>query len=92
MKWVLFLLLFLFLFFQFKLWVGDGSMVDVRELRREIAEQQEENIRLKERNLQLEAEVKDLKEGLEAIEERARANLGMIKKGETFYHVIKDDE
>ena len=92
MKWILFLLIALFLFFQFKLWVGDGSMVDVRELRREIAEQKEENKHLKERNMQLEAEVKDLKEGLEAIEERARANLGMIKEGETFYHVIKEKE
>lgn len=92
MKWILFLLIALFLFFQFKLWVGDGSMVDVRELRREIAEQKEENKHLKDRNMQLEAEVEDLKEGLEAIEERARANLGMIKEGETFYHVIKENE
>ena len=92
MKWVLFLLVFLFLFFQYKLWVGEGSMVDVHELRREIASLQEENKRLHARNLELDAEVVDLKEGLEAIEERARANLGMIKKGETFYHVIKEDE
>ena len=67
-------------------------MVDVHELRREIANLQEENKRLHARNLELDAEVVDLKEGLEAIEERARANLGMIKKGETFYHVIKEDE
>ena len=92
MKWALFLLVVLFLFFQYKLWVGDGSMVDVNELRREIATLQEENKRLQARNLELDAEVEDLKEGLDAIEERARANLGMIKKGEIFYHVISDDK
>jgi len=92
MKWLLFSLVFLFLLLQFKLWVGDGSMVDVNELRREIQIQQDENKRITERNQELEAEVKDLKEGLAAIEERARADLGMIKKGETFYHVIKENE
>ena len=90
MKWALFFLVFLFVLLQFKLWVGDGSMVDVTELRKEIREQQAENKQLMARNEELEAEVKDLKEGLEAIEERARADLGMIKEGETFYHVIKE--
>ena len=90
MKWALFFLVFLFILLQFKLWVGDGSMVDVTELRKEIREQQAENKQLIARNEELEAEVKDLKEGLEAIEERARADLGMIKEGETFYHVIKE--
>ena len=90
MKWALFFLVFLFILLQFKLWVGDGSMVDVTELRKEIREQQAENVQLRARNEELEAEVKDLKEGLEAIEERARADLGMIKEGETFYHVIKE--
>lgn len=90
MKWLLFLLIFLFCLMQYKLWVGDGSLVDVHELRRSIEEQKEENKRLAERNRELEAEVKDLKEGLAAIEERARANLGMIKKGETFYQIIEE--
>ncbi len=92
MKWLLFSLVFLFFLLQFKLWVGDGSMVDVNELRREIHAQQDENRRMKERNQELDAEVRDLKEGLAAIEERARADLGMIKRGETFYHVIKESD
>lgn len=66
---------------------GEGGIGDVHALKRAIAEQQAENDRLAERNRVLEAEVRDLKDGLEAIEEHGRLDLGMIKQNETFYLV-----
>lgn len=79
----------LLLLLQYPLWFGNGGVFAVRELKQEIAAQREENARLKERNQTLAAEVVDLKQGLDVVEERARAELGMIKKGETFYQVIE---
>ncbi|MCP4041259.1 MAG: cell division protein FtsB [Gammaproteobacteria bacterium] len=75
---------------QYRLWVGDGSVAEVWQLKQHIQSQQEENRALVERNQMLEAEVRDFKEGLEAIEERARFDLGMIRKGETFYMMAED--
>lgn len=79
----------LLLLLQYPLWFGNGGIFTIRALKNEIAAQREENARLKERNQALAAEVVDLKQGLEAVEERARAELGMIRKGETFYQVIE---
>lgn len=79
----------LFLWLQFRLWIGEGSLAEVHNLRQEIGRQQTELEALKQRNKVLEAEVLDLKNGLEAIEERARTELGMVKKGEVFYQVIE---
>ncbi len=73
---------------QYPLWFGDGGVIAVWQLKREIAAQQKENEQLRERNRALEAQVNDLKQGLEVIEGRARSELGMVKKGETFYQVI----
>ena len=78
----------LFVLLQFKLWFGEGSMKDVWTLDDAIAVQAAENTKLKERNQTLAAEVADLKQGYEAVEERARYDLGMIKEGETFYQVV----
>lgn len=72
---------------QFNLWFGEGGVRDVRDLKKAVALQQQENERLAERNRVLEAEVKDLKNGLEAVEEHSRLDLGMIKQNETFYLV-----
>lgn len=83
-------LLALLALLQYPLWVGNGSVLTLWRLKREIAEQRAENARLRERNQVLAAEVIDLKEGLAAVEERARVELGMIKKGETFYQIIDD--
>ena len=80
-------LLFLIVMLQLKLWGRDG-IVKVRDLETSIDAQREENERLKARNAALEAEVVNLKEGREAIEERARSELGLIANDETFYHVI----
>lgn len=73
---------------QHRLWVGDGSLVDLHRLRQEIRAQRAENARLAQRNQRLEAEVVDLKTGLDAVEERARRDLGMIRRGETFYQIV----
>ena len=86
------ILIVLLLILQYKLWFGDGNMREVWQLQSAIEEQKKENEKLRERNAALEAEVQDLKQGLEAIEERARSELGMIKKGETFYQIIESEE
>ncbi len=89
MKKLLILLVILLVFLQYSLWFGDGSLQDVWRLHKDVEQQRQENAVLRERNEALEAEVLDLQQGLEAIEEHAREDLGMIKKGETFYQVIE---
>ena len=74
---------------QYPLWLGKGSWLKVSELEAQVAEQRESNARLKARNDAMDAEVRDLKQGSEALEERARLELGMIKKDEVFYQVVK---
>lgn len=74
---------------QYRLWVGDGSLAQVTDLKRQIAEQAGENERLLERNQILEAEVMELKKGTETVEERARHELGMVKEGETLYQLAE---
>jgi cell division protein FtsB len=86
---IVYALLGLLLLLQYPLWFGDGGVFAVLQLQREIEAQKSENARLRDRNQALEAEVADLKEGLAAIEERARGELGMVKKGETFFQVIE---
>lgn len=78
----------LLLLMQSKLWFGDGSVREVIELRKTVEDQHSKNDQIKQRNIVLEAEVEDLKKGFEAIEERARSELGMIKEGETFIHIV----
>jgi cell division protein FtsB len=91
MRYLFLALLVLLLFLQFRLWVGEGSFAEVWRLNQDVAEQKLENTRLRERNEALEAEVKDLKQGLDAIEERAREELGMIKEDEIFYQIIEEE-
>ncbi|WP_147175038.1 cell division protein FtsB [Pseudomonas sp. AG1028] len=74
---------------QYRLWVGEGSLAQVSELQQQIADQQGENERLLERNRILEAEVMELKKGMETVEERARHELGMVKDGETLYQLAE---
>ncbi len=73
---------------QYRLWVSPNGMRDVWRTEKAIAIQVEENAHLKERNRTLAAEVRDLKEGRAAIEERARTDLGMIGSNETFFQVV----
>ena len=73
---------------QYPLWIGKGSWLRVWELDRNLTQLKDQNAKLRVRNDALDAEVKDLKQGLEAVEERARFELGMIKKDEIFYQVV----
>lgn len=88
MKFVTLLLCILLILLQYRLWIGNGSLTEVRHLEQVKQQQKIENRQLKERNQAIAAEVQDLKHGYDAIEERARSELGMIKQGETFYQII----
>ncbi|MDE3011339.1 MAG: cell division protein FtsB [Pseudomonadota bacterium] len=70
---------------QYPLWLGHGSMLRVHQLERDVAAEQARNLQQKQSNLALEAEVRNLGSGSEAIEERARADLGMVREGETWF-------
>jgi len=72
---------------QYELWLGDNGVSDYKLVSSEITAQQKVNATLKARNDEMFAEIEDLRQGLDAIEERARHELGMIKKGETFYRL-----
>ena len=87
--WPILALLALLAALQAKLWLGAGGLPDARRLEQTVKEQREENKRLQQRNDALTAEVEDLKSGEAAVEERARAELGMVKPGETFYRVVE---
>ncbi len=89
MNYVIALLVALIVILQYDLWVGKGSIQEVRELEASIKSQSEENQLLKERNEALRAEVRDLKTGLDAVEERVRTELGMIRQDEIFFHIIE---
>ena len=78
----------LLLALQYPLWIGKGSWMRVWDLDRQQVAQRESNARLKARNDAMDAEVRDLKQGVEALEERARHELGMIRKDEIFYQVV----
>ncbi len=73
---------------QYPLWLGKGSWFRVWEVDQQIKSQREKNAMLQTRNNTLDAEVRDLKQGLEAIEERARSELGMIRQDEIFFQII----
>lgn len=78
----------MFLSLQYQLWIGEGSLPEVWKLEDELAKQKQENRALQNRNMSLAAEVEDLKKGLDAVEEYARDELGMIKNNEVFYQII----
>jgi cell division protein FtsB len=81
------ILIALILLLQWPLWFGKGGWLKVREVDRQLAAQRETNQRLEARNAGLEAEVRDLKTGLDAIEERARFELGLIRQDEIYVQV-----
>ncbi len=92
MKIIAFVLLVLLIWLQYKIWLQDGGLPEVMQLQQEIETVKTEVQKLQERNSSLDAEVKDLKKGLRAIEERARSEMGMIKKGEIYYQVIESEK
>ncbi|MDE2366608.1 MAG: cell division protein FtsB [Betaproteobacteria bacterium] len=75
---------------QYPLWLGKGGWFKVWEVDQQITGQHETNRKLQARNAALDAEVRDLKQGYDAIEERARNELGMIKQNEIFFHMLED--
>lgn len=89
LRYVALILLIVLIALQVKLWTGHGGLRDVLRLEKSVAEQKAENEKLRARNAALQAEVENLKHGDEAIEERARSELGLIKPGETFYQVVE---
>lgn len=89
-KIILYALLAALLGLQYPLWFSGGGLPAIWQLRKEIEVQKAENTQLMQRNQTLEAEVDDLKQGLAAIEERARTGLGMVRKGETYYQILDD--
>jgi cell division protein FtsB len=88
MKWFIAALAMLVLLLQYRIWISRDGAREVLQLRRAVAEQQAANQRLTERNQQLAAEVRNLKQGFEAVEERARSELGLIASHETYYQVV----
>jgi cell division protein FtsB len=88
MKFLVGLLVALLILLQYRVWLSDGGLREVVHLRAAVAAQEAENATLTERNLQLAAEVRDLRSGTAALEERARNDLGMVGRGETFYQVV----
>ncbi|HEY3327244.1 MAG TPA: cell division protein FtsB [Novimethylophilus sp.] len=89
MRFLTLILVVLIAALQYPLWLGKGSWLRVWDLSRQIERQKEANDKLKARNDSLDAEVRDLKQGYAAIEERARSELGMVKQDEVFYQVMQ---
>jgi len=92
MRLLLLCLILLTALIQYPLWWGKGGWLDVRELEEKIAAQQAVNQALMARNAALQAEVQDLRSGTQAIEERARTEMGMIREGEVFVQILAPNE
>ena len=90
MRAVTLILAILLLLLQYPLWIGKGSWLKVWDTNRQLVEQQQLNQQTRARNTVLDAEVRDLKQGTEAVEERARSELGMIKRDEVFYQILEN--
>lgn len=88
-KIVLFFLMIVFGYLQYVLWFEKGGVLDLMRLKKELALQMQSNEKLKQRNLALYQQVERLKHDPEVTESRARSELGMIKKGEIFYQMVK---
>ena len=92
MRWILILIVIILIGLQYRLWFGQGSWEQIVSLNRELQQQRLFNQHLRARNQVIENEVRDLKSGLESVEERARSELGLIKEGETFYLLIDQEK
>jgi cell division protein FtsB len=92
MKWLLGVLIILLVVLQYRLWIGEGSLAHAHRLENEVKLQKAENERMQERNRIMDVEVEELKSGLDTIEERARNDIGLIKKDETFFMITDDNQ
>jgi len=88
MKWFAAALAVAVILLQYRVWFSEDGVREVERLTRAVSTQRADNEQLAERNRQLAAEVRDLKTGMDALEERARSDLGMIARDETFYQVV----
>ncbi|HEY0665355.1 MAG TPA: cell division protein FtsB [Gallionella sp.] len=91
MRAVTLILTALLLLLQYPLWLGKGSWLKVWDHNRQLEAQREINRQAQARNEAMYAEVRDLKQGTAAIEERARSELGMVKRGEVFYQIVENN-
>jgi cell division protein FtsB len=91
-KWLRYALVIFIILLQYPLLFGTSSILNIWRLNKQISAQETENQKLEKRNLALEAEVVDLQRGLDAVEERARSELGMVKNKETFYHIVEKNK
>ncbi len=87
MRWPTWILIAVIVLLQYPLWLGKGGWLRVWDVDRQLAAQREVNQKLEARNAGLDAEVRDLKSGMDAVEERARYELGLVKNGEVFVQV-----
>ncbi|OYY73525.1 MAG: cell division protein FtsB [Gammaproteobacteria bacterium 28-57-27] len=92
MKIVIIVLVLLFTALQYHLWFGEGSWPRAQAVREKFELQMSENEKLQQSNATMEAEVLDLKTGLDAIEERARAELGLVRQGDVYFQIIQPDK
>ncbi len=90
MRWLTLILVALIALLQYSLWLGKGSWLRVWQVDQQVKAQKATNQSLQARNASLDAEVRDLKQGYSAIEERARSELGMIKQDEVFFQVLEE--
>jgi cell division protein FtsB len=90
MKYIIVVIILLIVHLQYRLWVGDGSVAQIKEYQARLDVLKQKAKEKKERNEALYAEIQDLRKGEEAIEERARDEFGMVKENETFFQVIEE--
>ena len=91
MKILIAVLILIFIGLQYRLWVGEGSFADIDRLNQQVSVQEQENTELEERNSTLVNEVEELLTGMDAIEEHARHELGLIREGEIFFLIVEED-
>ena len=89
MRWLLFFLIGVFIFLQYELWYSKGGIVSALKHKQALAAQAKKLAQTNQRNKHLEANIHELKNGQQAVEGEARKELGMVKKGEVFYQVVK---
>lgn len=89
MRIIIACLLLVLIGLQYKLWMGDGSVLQWMQLQKKLTRQQEKNKQIEARNRVIEANICELKSGEQALEEQARFELGMVKEGEVYYHFIE---
>lgn len=92
MRILITVLILIIAYLQSQIWFGNGSFIELYQLQKALEYQQQDIEQFRERNSELNAEILDLKSGLDAIEERARSELGMVKAGEVFYLINSADQ